>query len=139
MAELLKLQPEEGTVQVTLMGRGFGRCLNHDFGVEAAELAAKIRRPVQLVWSRSDDTRFGPPPVLGQRRQRGAGLLGPAQASTLHNMNAEPTAEQEADPRMLHGASWGAYDLPDAPPNIEAMYVPVDVHALLGVRPRSLP
>ncbi len=139
VAELLKLKPEEVTVHVTLMGGGFGRRLNHDFGVEAAEVAAKVGRPVQVVWSRSDDTRFGHLQPASVHRLfagiDGKGALvawGHRKASTLHNMDAEPTAEQKADPRELRDASWGVYDVPYAIPSLEAMYVPVDAHARTG-------
>ena len=138
-AQLLKLKPEEVTVHVTLMGGGFGRRLNHDFGVEAAELSAKVGRPIQLVWSRTDDTRYGHLQPASVHRLYagidGKGALvawGHRKATTLHNMNGEPTAEQKRDPIRLRGASWGVYDVPYAIPNIETFHVPVDAAARIG-------
>jgi CO/xanthine dehydrogenase Mo-binding subunit len=45
------------TVQVPLLGGGFGRRLRQDFVEETAELAAAFGRPVQLFRSRTDDLR----------------------------------------------------------------------------------
>ena len=42
-------------VHTTYMGGGFGRRYQADFALEAAQVAKKISRPVQLVWSREDD------------------------------------------------------------------------------------
>lgn len=44
-------------VHVTLLGGGFGRKLEVDFALEAAELSQAIGGPVQLVWTREDDIR----------------------------------------------------------------------------------
>ena len=45
------------TVHVPLMGGGFGRRLQSDYGVEAALLSQAIQSPVQVVWTRADDVR----------------------------------------------------------------------------------
>jgi len=45
------------TVHVPLMGGGFGRRLQSDYGVEAALLSQAIQAPVQVVWTRADDVR----------------------------------------------------------------------------------
>lgn len=51
------LRRSQITVNTTLMGGGFGRRLNQDFAVEAAKIAKAAQVPVQLIWSREDDTR----------------------------------------------------------------------------------
>ncbi len=56
----------EGAVVIHPMmaGGSFGANLDHDVAAQAATLAAKLRRPVQLVWSRREDLahdRFRPP------------------------------------------------------------------------------
>ncbi len=45
------------TVHVPLIGGAFGRRLDQDFVEQAVELAAVVRRPVQLFWDRTDDIR----------------------------------------------------------------------------------
>jgi len=58
VAKMLDLPPEKVTVHITRMGGGFGRRLTNDFMNQAAAIAAKMPgKPVQLIWSREDDTR----------------------------------------------------------------------------------
>jgi isoquinoline 1-oxidoreductase/isoquinoline 1-oxidoreductase beta subunit len=57
VADALGVTPDDVTVHTTLIGGGFGRRLRQDYCVEAALVAQKIRRPVQVVWTREDDTR----------------------------------------------------------------------------------
>lgn len=51
----LKLPPDAVTVNVTLMGGGFGRRLQTDYAIEAAKLSQSLGKPVQIVWTRPDD------------------------------------------------------------------------------------
>lgn len=59
-ARLTGLGPEAVTVHVTFMGGGFGRRGGPtDYATEAVELAGKLGRPVQVVWTREDDIQNG--------------------------------------------------------------------------------
>jgi isoquinoline 1-oxidoreductase subunit beta len=58
VATALGLDPDQVKVNVTLMGGGFGRRLEHDYAVEAALVSKAIRTPVKVVWTREDDMRF---------------------------------------------------------------------------------
>ena len=51
----LSLSPGAVTVNVTLMGGGFGRRLESDFAIEAAKISQSLELPVQVVWTRADD------------------------------------------------------------------------------------
>ncbi len=53
------------TVHVTLIGGGFGRRLEVDDAVEAAQISKAIGGPVQVIWTRQDDMRhdFYRPPT----------------------------------------------------------------------------
>jgi len=42
-------------VHVTLLGGGFGRRLEVDFAMEAAQISKAVNAPVQVVWTRDDD------------------------------------------------------------------------------------
>jgi isoquinoline 1-oxidoreductase beta subunit len=57
VAPLLGLKPEQVKVNITLLGGGFGRRLEHDYAVEAALVSKAINAPVQVVWTREDDMR----------------------------------------------------------------------------------
>jgi isoquinoline 1-oxidoreductase beta subunit len=56
VAKRLGLAPENVTVNVTLLGGGFGRKSKGDFAIEAALLAREVEgKPVKVVWTREDD------------------------------------------------------------------------------------
>ncbi|MFN4084794.1 MAG: molybdopterin cofactor-binding domain-containing protein [Spirosomataceae bacterium] len=59
VAQLLKMKPEQVSVQLTKMGGGFGRRLNNDYALEAAELSSLIKAPVKVMWTREDDLTGG--------------------------------------------------------------------------------
>jgi isoquinoline 1-oxidoreductase beta subunit len=66
VATAVGLKPEDVHVNVTLMGGGFGRRLEHDYAVEAALVSKAINAPVKVMWTREDDMRFSvyrPPSV----------------------------------------------------------------------------
>jgi CO/xanthine dehydrogenase Mo-binding subunit len=57
VAQAIGLAPDQVKVNVTLMGGGFGRRLEHDYGVEAALVSKAVNAPVKVIWTREDDMR----------------------------------------------------------------------------------
>ncbi|HWZ78293.1 MAG TPA: xanthine dehydrogenase family protein molybdopterin-binding subunit [Candidatus Sulfotelmatobacter sp.] len=57
VATAIGLDPDQVKVNVTLMGGGFGRRLEHDYAVEAALVSKAINGPVKVLWTREDDMR----------------------------------------------------------------------------------
>jgi isoquinoline 1-oxidoreductase beta subunit len=57
VAQAISLDPDQVKVNVTLMGGGFGRRLEHDYGVEAALVSKAANVPVKVLWTREDDMR----------------------------------------------------------------------------------
>jgi CO/xanthine dehydrogenase Mo-binding subunit len=57
VASAIGLDPDQVKVNVTLMGGGFGRRLEHDYAVEAALVSKAINAPVKVIWTREDDMR----------------------------------------------------------------------------------
>src|SRR5579862_2831769 len=57
VAQAVGLDPDQVKVNVTLMGGGFGRRLEHDYGVEAALVSKSANAPVKVIWTREDDMR----------------------------------------------------------------------------------
>jgi isoquinoline 1-oxidoreductase beta subunit len=55
VAQVSGLTADKVKVNTTLMGGGFGRRYHADFAMEAAQIAKRVPKPVQLVWSREDD------------------------------------------------------------------------------------
>ncbi len=58
IATAVGIKKEDVTVNVTLLGGGFGRKSFPDFIVEAAVLSKRAGKPVKVVWSREDDIKF---------------------------------------------------------------------------------
>ena len=56
-AAALGLDSDNVKVNVLLMGGGFGRRLEHDYAVEAAQVSKAINGPVKVIWTREDDMR----------------------------------------------------------------------------------
>lgn len=55
VARVSGLAEEKVTVYTTLLGGGFGRRLQVDYAVEAAQVAKAAGAPVQVLWTRADD------------------------------------------------------------------------------------
>ena len=59
VSDLLKIPIDKVQVEISKMGGGFGRRLNNDFVLEAAELSSIIQKPVLVMWTREDDMSGG--------------------------------------------------------------------------------
>src|SRR4029434_8368017 len=59
VAKTLGIPQENVTVNVTLLGGGFGRKSKCDFAIEAALLSKELGAPVMVQWTREDDVRNG--------------------------------------------------------------------------------
>jgi isoquinoline 1-oxidoreductase beta subunit len=60
LMRVLGFSREKVTVHMTFLGGGFGRKAFTDYTQEAALVSKEIKNPVQVVWTREDDTLFGP-------------------------------------------------------------------------------
>ena len=58
LAQALRLPQEKIVMRTYFLGGGFGRRLNGDYAVPAALAAQALGRPVKMVLTRPDDTRF---------------------------------------------------------------------------------
>lgn len=68
VAAALGIKPEDITLKTTFLGGGFGRRLEVDFIVQAAQISKAVGKPVKMIWSREDDTQhdFYRPMALNQ-------------------------------------------------------------------------
>ncbi len=55
VAKVLGVKPEDVTLRTTFLGGGFGRRIDIDFIVQAAQISKAVNKPVKLLWSREDD------------------------------------------------------------------------------------
>jgi isoquinoline 1-oxidoreductase beta subunit len=79
------------TIHVTLLGGGFGRRLNIDYGVEAALISRAVGAPVKVQWTREDDVRHDYYRPMSHHRLR-AGLDAQGNvAAWLHHVGAPTT------------------------------------------------
>ena len=63
-AAAIDMSPDSVIIHPMLIGGSFGANLEHDVAAQAAILAQRLKRPVQLVWSRYEDLlhdRYRPP------------------------------------------------------------------------------
>jgi len=119
VADAVGLKPEDVTVKTTFLGGGFGRRLEYDFAVQAAEISKAIGKPVKLVWTREDDTThdFYRPMAL-HRMAGGLDANGKPVALTLQLTSQSITQRAfglpkgTLDPFMAEAAVVG-YDIPN--------------------------
>jgi isoquinoline 1-oxidoreductase subunit beta len=139
-ATILGLPESAITVNVMLLGGGFGRRLGVDFDREAVEIAKQIKgTPVQLVWTREDDMKHGYFQAASVHRLA-AGLDADGRivawehrkASTPHNARRQPTAEDKVDPQTVGGWAWGVKDTPYTWPAAEMSYAVIDAPVPIG-------
>jgi len=55
VAKALGVDPQTISVRTTFLGGGFGRRIDVDFIVQAAQLSKAVGKPVKLIWTREDD------------------------------------------------------------------------------------
>jgi isoquinoline 1-oxidoreductase subunit beta len=60
ISQKLGMKKENVTVNMTFLGGGFGRKAFTDYPHEAVVISKEIKAPVQVVWTREDDTTIGP-------------------------------------------------------------------------------
>ena len=111
-AAALGISEEAVTIHPMLAGGSFGRKLECEAAVQAAVIAAKMNRPIQLTWSRAEDIAHDlfRPAALGRMSAR----LGPSgRIEGWLAKIAAPASGAEQAARMLRGTPVAAL-LPDA-------------------------
>jgi len=134
-AKMLGLPEDSVKVHITLVGGGFGRRLFADYVPEAVEVSRAIGKPVQMLWTRSDDMRCGffhpsdvehivggldtdGRPIVWVQRSIGSNL----------SMFGFPTEKQQKNLRLYFndGSPWGSFDNPYNFPNLKADFIPLN-------------
>ncbi len=110
-AEVSGRPPEQVHVHNCFLGGGFGRRSRPDFVARAVAVAARIDRPVQVIWSREEDTRTGHyRPMAAFRFRAGLDEDGAAVAlvnrSATHSILAGLRPEAVADGIDQSSLSW---------------------------------
>lgn len=126
VAQVLGLKPDKVAVHTTYMGGGFGRRYMADFPAEAAQIAKKVGKPVQLVWSREDDmTHDFYRPASCHCFQGAVDASGRPVAwyHTLASTSIRGYWDPKADPASQEVG--GAKEMPYAIPNVRMEFNPV--------------
>jgi isoquinoline 1-oxidoreductase subunit beta len=137
------LEPGQVKVHTTLLGGGFGRRLDVDFIPAAVEASRAVGRPLQLIYSREDDTthdNYRPPAhdtVEGAMDKEG-NLL----AWRLHLCSPSITARwapsvvadpKVADPFAVEAAQNYPYDVPNVAVEYQRQEIGIDVGYMRSV------
>lgn len=129
-------------IHAILMGGAFGRRLFADYLAEAAEISKAIARPVQVVWTREDDMRYGYfHPCTAERLSGGidasGALVGLTHRSTTSDLSIytihdggdlygdAPPEPVAPDAFESDGRPWGSFDNPYQIANLKADAVTV--------------
>ena len=119
VAAALKAKPEDITLKTTFLGGGFGRRLELDFVVQAAEISKAVGKPVKLLWTREEDMMHDYYRPAGVNQLK-AGLDANGMPVAMHFKVASQSVTQRAfglpkdtlDPFMAEASVTG-YNIPN--------------------------
>jgi isoquinoline 1-oxidoreductase beta subunit len=127
VAERLRLAPERVRIHPQLCGGGFGRRLGVDYALEAVEVARAVGAPVQVLWTRADDMRYGYYQPASAHRMSAALDAAGAPIAWTHTMAGVPhTAFGPPDPdgpELARDLMWGGFDNPYRVPAMRIAHV----------------
>lgn len=136
VAKWLELKPEQVTVNVTLLGGGFGRKSKPDYLVEAA-LTSKAMdgKPVKLVWTREDDIQHAYYHTVSYEHLEAAFDENGKTSAWLHRTVA-PSISSTFDASSVHQMpieiGMGVVNIPYAIPNIQLENPAAKNHTRIG-------
>lgn len=135
VAGFLKVDAAQVTVNVTLLGGGFGRKSKPDFVCEAAWLSREISAPVRVQWTREDDMRHSFYHTVAAHRLE-AGLDANGAVTAWRHRSAYPSISATFAPNVTGAAAGeltnGASDIPYAIPNMSVEVCPAVAHVRIG-------
>jgi isoquinoline 1-oxidoreductase beta subunit len=135
IAEYLKVDKANVTVNVTLLGGAFGRKSKPDFICEAAYLARETGAPVRVQWSREDDMRHSYYHAVAAHRFEAA-LDDAGKVTAWLHRSAYPSISATFAPNLAGPTpdelTNGASDVPWDVPNMSVEVCPAVAHARIG-------
>ena len=135
-SELTGIDQANITSHVTFLGGGFGRRAEQDFVTEAVECSMRVGRPVQVTWTREEDTRQDfYRPATYNRFEAGVAADGTPVAWT-HGIVAQSILERFMGGPPPGGVDFtsieGAANLPYHIPNLRVTLKQADIGAPVG-------
>jgi len=136
LAEKLGLKPSDATVNVTLLGGGFGRKSKPDYVLEAALLSRETGgAPIKVLWTREDDLHHDYLHTVSAERLD-AGLDAQGRVVAWRHRSVAPTirATFVPDPKFEQAGelSMGLIDVPFAVPNLRCEVGEAEAHTRIG-------
>jgi isoquinoline 1-oxidoreductase beta subunit len=134
-AQAIGMDDNAVTINVTLLGGGFGRKSKPDFIVEAAVLSQKLSAPVKVTWTREDEIRNGYYHAVSAQHLEG-GLDAQGRAVGWLHRTAFPSIASTFQPNVTYGNAGelgqGVVDMPYAIPNVRCENGPAKAHVRIG-------
>jgi len=136
VADHLKLPFEKVTVNVALLGGGFGRKSKPDYVVEAALLSQAMNgAPVKVTWTREDDIQHGYYHTVSVERLE-AGLDEAGKPVAWLHRSVAPSISSTFGPNVTHESpaerGMGLANVPFAIPNLRIENPAVEAHVRIG-------
>jgi isoquinoline 1-oxidoreductase subunit beta len=135
VAKTLGIPEKNVTVNVTLLGGGFGRKSKCDFALEAALISKAIGSPVMVQWTREDDVRHDFLHTVSVERIE-AGLDKNGKVIAWRHRSVAPTIASTFAPNAVHAAPFelgmGLIDMPFEIANIQCENPEAAAHARIG-------
>jgi isoquinoline 1-oxidoreductase subunit beta len=135
VAELLDIHQSAVTVNVTLLGGGFGRKSKPDYVAEAAFLARAVGAPVKVTWTREDDLTHDYYHAIAAQHLEGGLDAGGKPVAWLHR-TVFPSIGSTFTANTGYGSpgelSQGVVDMPFDIPNVRCENGRADAHVRIG-------
>jgi isoquinoline 1-oxidoreductase subunit beta len=135
VAKTLGIPEENVTVNVTLLGGGFGRKSKCDFVLEAALLSKELGAPVKVQWTREDDIRNGFLHTVSAERIE-AGLNKDGKVIAWRHRSVAPTIASTFAAGANHQAPFelgmGLVDMPFEIANVQCENPEAAAHTRIG-------
>lgn len=135
VAKELGIAKDDVICHVTLLGGGFGRKSKPDYVAEAAVLSKKAGRPVKVVWTREDDTKFDYFNAVAAMYMKGS-LDEAGRPTAWLQRSVFPPITSIFDVNAVYGdpghLQQGWTDLPYDLPNLRVENGPAKAHVRIG-------
>src|SRR3984885_11909435 len=134
-AKTLGIPEDNVTVNVTLLGGGFGRKSKCDFALEAALLSKALGTPVKVQWTREDDVRHDFLHTVSAERIE-AGLDKNGKVTAWRHRSVAPSIASTFAANAVHAAPFelgmGLIDMPFEIANIQCENPEAAAHTRIG-------
>jgi isoquinoline 1-oxidoreductase subunit beta len=135
VAKTLGIPEDNVTINVTLLGGGFGRKSKCDFALEAALLSKALGAPVKVQWTREDDIRHDFLHTVSVERIE-AGLDKNGKVTAWRHRSAAPSIASTFEANTVHQAAFelgmGLVDMPFEIANIQCENPEAPAHTRIG-------